>query len=296
MADNGASRLANPRSAVKLAAKLVVVLVLGLIAAMAIEGYVFVQREKTLFRREMQQDVLLIGDAIKGPLAETWREKGEGRALQMIADANQGEHIANIRWVWFADAAHPDRTPQLSASESRDVAGGNRQFFERRDQKGNPQLVGYLPVAPSGPAEGALEVSKPLSHLDARLNRSISRIVVMSGTIVVGGGIAVVLLGTRWIGVPLSQVMSKLRRVGEGDLAGPLELQRSDELGELAGAINSMCTQLAEHRERIRQETAARIDALENLRHADRLSTVGKLAAGVAHELRHTAERGRRPR
>ena len=35
----------------------------------------------------------------------------------------------------------------------------------------------------------------------------------------------------------------------------------------------------------MRQETAARITALEQLRHADRLKTVGRLASGIAHEL-----------
>ena len=38
-------------------------------------------------------------------------------------------------------------------------------------------------------------------------------------------------------------------------------------------------------REAIAAETAARLAALEHLRHADRLTTVGKLASGVAHEL-----------
>ena len=46
-----------------------------------------------------------------------------------------------------------------------------------------------------------------------------------------------------------------------------------------------MCRQLAESQEQIRQETAARIAAMEQLRHADRLKTVGRLASGIAHEL-----------
>ena len=46
-----------------------------------------------------------------------------------------------------------------------------------------------------------------------------------------------------------------------------------------------MCASLAESQAKLRQETAARITALEQLRHADRLKTVGRLASGIAHEL-----------
>jgi len=63
-----------------------------------------------------------------------------------------------------------------------------------------------------------------------------------------------------------------------GDLSAPLELRQRDELGELANEINLMCERLAE-------EQDARARATEQLRHADRLTTVGKLASGLAHEL-----------
>jgi signal transduction histidine kinase len=57
-----------------------------------------------------------------------------------------------------------------------------------------------------------------------------------------------------------------------------LHLRQRDELGELAAEINLMCDRLA-------AEQGAREQATEQLRHADRLTTVGKLASGLAHEL-----------
>jgi signal transduction histidine kinase len=46
-----------------------------------------------------------------------------------------------------------------------------------------------------------------------------------------------------------------------------------------------MCEQLNNAQEEIRKETAARIEAMEQLRHADKLKTIGELASGIAHEL-----------
>jgi two-component system NtrC family sensor kinase len=76
-----------------------------------------------------------------------------------------------------------------------------------------------------------------------------------------------------------------MRRVGDGDFSGPLELRGHDELSELAAGLNTMCEQLLDAKEKVRLETEARIRALEQLRHEDRLTTVGKLASGITHEL-----------
>jgi two-component system, NtrC family, sensor kinase len=56
-------------------------------------------------------------------------------------------------------------------------------------------------------------------------------------------------------------------------------------LSQLATALNQMCRQLDDQQQRIRSETAERLAAMEQLRHADRLKTVGRLAAGIAHEM-----------
>ncbi len=68
-------------------------------------------------------------------------------------------------------------------------------------------------------------------------------------------------------------------------LHGPLQLKQRDELGSLARTFNLMCQQLSQHRENLERESSARLAAVDQLRHADRLKTVGVLAAGVAHEI-----------
>ena len=49
--------------------------------------------------------------------------------------------------------------------------------------------------------------------------------------------------------------------------------------------MNSMSGQLQEARNELIRETSGRIEALEQLRHSERLATVGRLSAGMAHEL-----------
>src|SRR5262249_6763278 len=70
---------------------------------------------------------------------------------------------------------------------------------------------------------------------------------------------------------PVAALALKARRVGQGDFSSPLELPGRDEFAELAHEMNAMCDRLEQ--------------TVSQLRHADRLATVGKLASGLAHEL-----------
>ena len=49
--------------------------------------------------------------------------------------------------------------------------------------------------------------------------------------------------------------------------------------------MNTMCDLLEQANQKVATEASGKLAAVEQLRHADRLTTVGKLAAGIAHEL-----------
>jgi len=124
-----------------------------------------------------------------------------------------------------------------------------------------------------------------LDGLERFRHNAITGAGVAGAILLVGFGIVVLLLGVTVVGNPLERLIEKTRLVGAGDLSGPLDISHHDEFSELAAALNVMCEQLAAAREELRQETDARIAALEQLRHAERLTTVGRLASGMAHEL-----------
>ena len=94
------------------------------------------------------------------------------------------------------------------------------------------------------------------------------------------------LLGRRIIGEPVAGLTRVVSAVGRGrnSTCAPSRTAKTS-WGALARAFNGMAAQLQATQARLEQETQARIEAIEGLRHADRLATVGKLAAGLAHEL-----------
>lgn len=79
--------------------------------------------------------------------------------------------------------------------------------------------------------------------------------------------------------------VARLSALSRRAFAGRRVLCQGDEVGRLNEQLSALTTRLRSAQEQAKQERRARTRALEQLRHADRLSTVGKLASSMAHEL-----------
>jgi signal transduction histidine kinase len=80
---------------------------------------------------------------------------------------------------------------------------------------------------------------------------------------------------------PIRQLVVAARTVRSGDFTRRLRFDRRDELGNLALEMDALCDQL----EAARLASDAHLVALDQLRHSDRIATLGRLASSVAHEL-----------
>ena len=124
----------------------------------------------------------------------------------------------------------------------------------------NQQLMGVLLVGSS---------RRPLIELQ--------RQVVSTAMLVGGAGILVAVLASLWFAArvtrPVVSLAEAARRVAAGDLNAKVEVESSDELGELAASFNRMTEDLVQQKDRTLQ--------------AERVAAWRELARRLAHELKN---------
>jgi two-component system, NtrC family, sensor kinase len=268
----------------RVALKLVLATVLGTLAVLVIFGWVRARGEIELFDSDMRRDHLLVGTTLAVCVADEWLNAGQDRALQLVKQADEERPHMRLGFV------HPDGT-QSDVAPGRTVKHQVVDHLEHFvttevDEPNEEFLVTRVPVhGRKGEVLGAVEIAERLSIRGEYIRSNVVGTLAATLAMVGFSGVVVLVMGVWLVGRPLNMLAAKAKRIGQGDLSGPLSLQQRDEIGQLGHEVNAMCERLSEANARSEAETTARIDALDQLRHADRLITVGRLAAGIAHEL-----------
>jgi two-component system NtrC family sensor kinase len=86
----------------------------------------------------------------------------------------------------------------------------------------------------------------------------------------------------RWFAQPLQQLVEGSRRVAQGKFDHRIPVETSDEMGELAIAMNNMTERFQQVRDDLDREVEVRTNQVVR---SEQLASVGFLAAGVAHEI-----------
>ncbi|HNH46204.1 MAG TPA: histidine kinase, partial [Myxococcota bacterium] len=267
----------------RLALKLTLYIWLGILVVLGVNGYTRFLRESKLFETDMAQDHGIMGRGIAGAISTVWEDEGRQRALDVVERVNKKENDITIRFVELERGTEPTTVPAAPPETMQEVARGN--IVTWIDRSGEGHLYSYVPIYLDKNLMGAVELSEPLTAQRAYIRNSFLRLGVTTGGMALVAGLISVAIGVLLIGRPVQALALRARRIGSGDFSPGIFVTQSDELGYLGNEIESMALQLAEARDRVEAESRALAEATEQLRRAERVSTVGKLAAGVAHEL-----------
>jgi two-component system NtrC family sensor kinase len=241
---------------------------------------VAVARERALFERDMTHDAQSFARSLAVPLLHAFRAQGEGGARELLAQVQaQQDQAAGMHVAWQPLEALAPAAAAISGALHGPLAATS--FREEHTPPG--ELVTFVRV--DAPRAGVLVVRESLADEHRYIGASVRNHVITTTLLLALAAAGMWIVGRHFVGRPVDLLVAKARRAGSGDLSGPVLLSQRDELRELADEMNQMCEKLDESRRHLEAETVARVAAVDQLRHAERVATVGRLASGVAHEL-----------
>jgi signal transduction histidine kinase len=136
---------------------------------------------------------------------------------------------------------------------------------------------------------GVLDVTMSLDSAEARMLASTSQATLFSiGAVILITG-SLLLLVRQTIRRPINRLIAATRRVAVGDYELQVPSGATDEIGFLARSFNEMIESLNTSQQNLEAKVAQKADELRSARfqvvQAEKLSSVGLVAAGIAHEL-----------
>jgi len=131
------------------------------------------------------------------------------------------------------------------------------------------------PIIASDKIMGVVRIGISTKKMNLEIAKARNQILFMGVLTVLVGMVGSLLLG-RSISRPIKNLVKSARAISQGDLDVKLEVTSKDEVGVLTAAFRDMAEALKRN-----------IDALIR---AEQLMTMGKMAAGLAHEIKNPLE------
>ncbi len=143
---------------------------------------------------------------------------------------------------------------------------------------------------------GVLDTDLSLAKADAQLKRSSARMLYYTAGAMLIVAFLSGLFVWRVVERPINALQQGTKHLSRGDLGYQIEVQSEDEVGDLARSFNGMSLQLRAANEeivtwtktledRVEQKTTELKRAHEHVLHVERMASIGKMAAVVAHEV-----------
>lgn len=262
----------------RIAIRLWLALLITIVLVLGTGVLIRVREEQRLLLEVTLRDRQFFASVLATSLSPEHGAKDPLREAQAILsqDNVSGAHI-EARLISLSPAPNLPR-PLLPRSALAPVARGEVVAGTSGDQ-----LVTYVPL---GSRDAAIELVEPHAVATVLARIGWRSLWMQASVLAMLAGLVTFVLVHWLVGAPLTALTALARAIGKGELsARASRSHRTDEVATLGREMNGMAQALEQARKALDDLDAERVAALEQLRHADRLRTVGQLASALAHEL-----------
>jgi len=237
----------------------------------------------------MQEDIELIARALRLPVSHAMERGREGSVAQALDSAFRIGRVYGV-YVYDAEGERVAASGPESPSVETEQAARLASLEERKgtfDSVAGEEVFSYfVPLTDSGGrVNGLLQLTRRGSdfrdYVSGVRRQALALLVVTAlalATVVVYGH-------HRAVGRPVRRLRAGMARVGAGERDHRLPVEGPRELGELADGVNGMLDSLGQQEALLARQRDERAALEARLAQSEKMAAIGRLAAGVAHEL-----------
>ena len=270
--------------------RLIIVLLVPLSLVMALYGLLRVRQEEAQLLEEERRRMAVTTKVIQIAVENALRDRQISDIRRLLGElADFQDEVDRIRLFDLTLtpilAGRPAAPPEeVTADHLRRVIreGRGLDFYQERDGQ---LVLSYLkPLRHrDGSVRGVLEVVRRV-HVDAKVRAARDEVILRIGLVSLVLVLLVLTVVHRSVLTPIRRLIAGVRAFAAGH-PEPIPARGRDELAELARAFNQMAQGLEEAQRQVQAETEAKLDLARQVRQAEKLAVVGRLASGLAHEI-----------
>ncbi|MBK8231736.1 MAG: hypothetical protein IT349_09975 [Candidatus Eisenbacteria bacterium] len=252
-------------------------------------GYLEERSSRARLRDELAREGRAISRTVQLAIEDALRDRQLDDVRDLVDAISGYERVLGVR-LFGADGGHRYQSQSLTQYPflnpgSLERVLSTRELVEwRRRIGGQPTISFLLPLVYRDTVIGAVEVIQLESYIEEDVRATRRSIALLTAVMIIATGLTVSIVATLAVARPIERLVATARAIQPMHEEDSPK-RRENEFERLDREFREMIARLDAASRSLVAEQAERRRVEANLRSAERLASVGVLAAGLAHEI-----------